>query len=135
MKYWIMYRIIIRKLYKKRYRDRAEQTWSVSWMFMIFNILSIFFIFEILINIKGITSIIASDSIPWAPVAMLIAALIYVVYLSFFQRKLDKKKIRTIRKAYDKTASVSRRAVVIYVITSIALFTGSLILGISKIAV
>lgn len=130
---WIIYNVFLRKTYKKWYKGRSQQVNSLALGCFILNFLTIVFLLEWLLPIKGFIYLSHAKILPMAPTAMLVFGVLFgLSYLIFPPKKFNAEKIKTIRGAYKKTSTITRSDVITYLIVSFVMFIASMILVFPK---
>lgn len=111
LKYWISYKIFIRKLYVKRTRGRNIGSDLLSFMILLFNILSIFILLENIFDLNGIVFASLNLNLPLAPLSMFLFAIFYFIWIILFPYRWNANSIYIIRLAYHTTSKYSRKEV------------------------
>jgi hypothetical protein len=126
---WIIYNVFLRKTYKRWYKGRSRQVNTLALMFIMFNFMSVIFLLEWLLPIKGFIYLSHTKILPMAPTAMLVFGILYgAIYLIFPPKKYNAEKIKVIRKAFKKTGAITRGDVITYLIISFVMFMVSMVL-------
>ena len=133
MKYFVTYRILIRKVYKKRCRERALAADAFSIFLLLVNFITIVFVFEVSTSIKGFAFFSLNVNLPLAPIAVGVFFVFYLCLKVLPVKKSKFEKVAMIKKAIRTVEPVRRRSVVIYLIVSILLFASSFFLVLRKV--
>lgn len=125
--------ILIKKLYTKKVKGRNTAANNLRLIMVLINIFTLFFLTEWLLPIKGFIYLSHAKILPMAPTAMLVFGVLFgLSYLIFPPKKFNAEKIKTIRSAYKKTSTITRRDVITYLIVSFVMFIASMILVFPK---
>ena len=134
LQYWILYKLLIRKIYLTWYKGRGQQAWTLSLLLITMNLLSIEILLEWLFGIKGFIYLSHSQDLPLGPIAMLIA-LVGFTLLFLFKPKRDKlSTFRIIRHAYIKSLKVKREWVVTYTIFSLIFLIFNIVIAFGSVS-
>jgi len=130
---FVTYRILIRKVYKKRCRERALAADAFSIFLLLVNFITIVFVFEVSTSIKGFAFFSLNVNLPLAPIAVGVFFVFYLCLKVLPVKKSKFEKVAMIKKAIRTAEPVRRRSVVIYLIVSILLFASSFFLVLRKV--
>ena|SRR5690554_137968 len=130
---FVTYRILIRKVYKKRCRERALAADALSMFLLLVNFITIVFVFEVFTSIKGFAFFSLNVNLPLAPIAVGVFFVFYLCLKVFSVKRTKYEKVAMIKKAIRTVEPVRRRSVVIYLITSILVFASAFFLVLRKV--
>jgi len=126
-----IYFLSIRKIYKKRIKDRGVASANLALIMLTLNIVGIIFIIEFLLPVKGLIFYFTGDNLPAGPLGILIFGVGTLVYYLFFYKN-KKNKVQVIRIAYSKSKLIKKYHVILYLVFSVIFLGLSLILASSK---
>src|SRR5690554_3173488 len=96
---FVTYRILIRKVYKKRCRERALAADALSMFLLLVNFITIVFVFEVFTSIKGFAFFSLNVNLPLAPIAVGVFFVFYLCLKVFSVKRTKYEKVAMIKKA------------------------------------
>src|SRR5690554_2002636 len=100
---FVTYRILIRKVYKKRCRERALAADAFSIFLLLVNFITIVFVFEVSTSIKGFAFFSLNVNLPLAPIAVGVFFVFYLCLKVLPVKKSKFEKVAMIKKADRKS--------------------------------
>jgi hypothetical protein len=127
LKFWINYKILIRKLYSKRVRGRSASADSLTFMLLVLQSFTLIFLLEGMFDVKGFVYASLNLNMPIAPVGMGVLLVIYLITRIMFPYKYNRQSIALIRACYRNQTQTTQNTALALLIFSVVLFIVSLI--------
>lgn len=119
---YIIYRLLARKIYRKRINKWKVAAGNLAFATISLNILTLCILPELLFNIRGLGFFLKRHPGPWAPITGVVIFLVAITHLIFSSKKLTMKQISLIRRAFYFTNKISRGWTVLFLLFSLICF-------------
>lgn len=127
LKFWINYKILIRKLYSKRVKGRSASADNLTFMLLLLQSFTLIFLLEGVFDIKGFMYVSLNLNIPMVPFGMGVFLVLYVITRLLFPFKYNSESIALIRACYNNKAKTTQSTALMLLIFSVLLFVASII--------
>lgn len=130
MKIWILIRILIRRIYKRKWIGWNSSAYALSVFIIVLLFISMAILLEASLNINGFVKLSLSGRFPLAPVAFLVFIVFFFVFNVLSKNKIDRPVLKRLLYEGNK---VPKSAVQIILIILTLICVAIIVINVPKI--